>query len=144
MNERANEDGVEDTRPSDRVSSIISRTYEYRSLSAIAERALVSGELARMHLDRLVEDGFVEVDDGGEPRYRRAPDSIVRERVNQSLETVDVETLEDRVEELREAVYEYRHRDDLADEEITEWQTALRNLYIAETALEFVEGGGDE
>lgn len=44
-----------------------------------------------------------------------------------------------RVEELRETVREYRKRDEMTDEKMSEWQTALRNLALAETALEFSE-----
>jgi len=136
VNERVREEWVEDTTPGERVRSVMRRTYDTQSLGEIADRALVDEGQARLHLQRLSEDGFVEAEDG---EYRRVPDSVVVERVEQILGTVDVDTLERRVEGLRETVCEYRTMEDLTDEDITSWKTALRNLYIGETALEFLE-----
>lgn len=138
VNERVKREWRADTTPGERVRSIMIRTYEAQSVSAIAERAIVDEEVARLHLQRLDEDGFVEEKEDGE--YRRVPESVVRERAEQILDAVDAETLEERVEELRETVSEYRTAGDLSGEEITKWQTDLRNLYIAETALEFAKG----
>lgn len=141
LNERVKEEWKEDTAPVERVRSVAKRLYEPQSVSTIAERALVSEELAEAHLDRLAEDAFViEVGrDSGEARYRRSSESVICERVEQIWDSTDADTLAERVEELRETVREYRKRDEMTDEKMSEWQTALRNLALAETALEFTE-----
>ena len=139
MNERVREEWKGDTTPRERVRSIMRRTYDPQTVSTIAERALVSTEDACKHLDILAEGGFVETVDGG--RYRRSPESIVRERAEQILDAVDVDTLEARIEELRATVCEFEAVDGLTGEEMVEWRTTRRNLWIAEAALEFVEEG---
>jgi len=141
LNERVKEEWKEDTAPVERVRSVAKRLYEPQSVSTIAEQALVSEELAEAHLDRLAEDAFViKVGrDSGEARYRRSSESVICERVEQIWDSTDADTLAERVEELRETVREYRKRDEMTDEKMSEWQTALRNLALAETALEFTE-----
>jgi len=141
LNERVTTEWKADTTPTERVRRVMKRMYKPRSISTIAEQALVSEELARMHLDRLAEDGFViEVgEDSEETRYRRSSKSTIRERVEQIRDSTDIDTLEDRVEELRETVREYRQCDEMTDERKGEWQTALRNLVIAETTLEVAQ-----
>jgi hypothetical protein len=99
----------------------------------------------------LAEDGFLEaVSPPGErgTRYKRAPRSVVLERAQQILDSVDTETLSARVAELRETVREFEERTGtespsdaaVADAEVdlgavTEWQTARRNLKLARAAL---------
>jgi hypothetical protein len=141
LNERVKREWQADTTPTERVHSVTKRLYEPQSTSIIAERALVSEELAKMHLDRLAEDGFIiEVGrDSGEARYRRSSESVICDRVEQIIDSTDADTLEERVEELRETVREYRKHDEMTDEKMVKWQTALRNLAFAETALEFTE-----
>jgi len=141
LNERVKEEWKADTTPTERVRSVMKRLYEPRSLSIIAEQALVSEELARMHLNSLAEDEFVikVEENSGETRYRRSSESVIRERVEQIRDSTDADTLEERVAELREAVREYRQCDEMSSEKMIEWRTALRNLALAETALEFTE-----
>ncbi|MEF8843617.1 MAG: hypothetical protein V5A62_18660 [Haloarculaceae archaeon] len=97
------------------------------------------------------DDGFLEaVTPSGERGawYRRAPRSVVLERAQQILDSVDIETLSARVAELRETVREFEERTGaespsaaaVADAEldvaaVTEWQTARRNLKLAGAAL---------
>jgi DNA-binding Lrp family transcriptional regulator len=141
LNERVKEEWKTDTTPTERVRRVMKRMYEPQSISAIAEQALVSEKRARMHPDRLVEDGFV-IEIGGdseETRYQRSPESIIREGVEQIRDSTNIDTLEERVEELRETVRGYQQCDEMTDERRVEWQTALRNLVIAETALEFAQ-----
>lgn len=141
LNECVTREWKADTTPTERVRHVMTRIYESRSISAITEQALVSEELARMHLDRLTKDGFV-IEVGGnseEAQYRRSAESVIHERVEQIRDSTDVNTLEESVEELRETVREYRQCDEITNERKMEWQTALRNLVIAETALEFAQ-----
>jgi len=72
-------------------------------------------------------------------RYRRSTESVIRERVDQICDSTDADTLAERVEKLRETVRKYRQCDEMTDEKMVEWRTALRNLALAETALEFTE-----
>lgn len=142
LDERVREEWRADTTPAERVRSVTKRLYEPQPVSTIAERALVSEELARMHLGRLAEDEFLLKirEDSGKERYRRAPESVIRERAEQLRGSIDADTLEEHVAELRETVREYRHCDEMTDEKMEEWQTALRNLTFAKIALEFTEG----
>jgi predicted ArsR family transcriptional regulator len=139
------------------------RTYDSQPVATIAERALTSETTARKHLDILAEDGFVEAVSPPDERgtwYRRAPRSVVLERAQQILDSVDIETLSTRVTELRETVREFEDRTGtespraaaVADAELsaaamTEWRTARRNLKLARAALaladaaETIEGG---
>jgi predicted ArsR family transcriptional regulator len=127
------------------------RTYDSQSVATIAERALTSETTARKHLGILAEDGFVEAVSPSAERgtwYKRTPRSVVLERAGQILDSVDVDTLAERVSKLIETVREYEERagaespraaaiDDsrLSAQEVTEWQTARRNLKLARAAL---------
>jgi predicted ArsR family transcriptional regulator len=151
LNERVAEEWTADTTPGERVRSVMKRTYEAQSVATIAERALTSDTTARKHLNILAEDGFVEaVSPEGERGtwYKRAPRSVVLERAQQILDSVDIETLSARVAKLRETVREFEEQSGaespsaaavsdtaLDAASITEWQTAQRNLKIARAAL---------
>jgi DNA-binding MarR family transcriptional regulator len=105
VNERVAEEWKEDTTPSERVRSIMRRTYEPEPVATIAERALTTETTARKHLGILAEDGFVEEASTPEERgtcYRRTPQSVVLERARQILDSVDADTLAERVDELHE------------------------------------------
>jgi len=163
VNERVTEEWKADTTPGERVRTVIKRTYDPQSVATIAERALTSETTARKHLGILTEDGFVEaVSPPGERGtwYKRAPRSVVLERAQQILDSIDIETLSARVAELRETVREFEERTGaespsaaaVADAEldaaaVTEWQTARRNLKLARAALALADAEetiGDE
>jgi DNA-binding transcriptional ArsR family regulator len=151
VNERVAEEWKAETTPGERVRRVMKRTYDPQSVATIAERALTSETTARKHLGILAEDGFVEaVSPEGERGtwYKRAPRSVVLERAQQILESVDIETLSTRVAELRETVREFEEQSgaespsaavvtgtEFDTASITEWQTAQRNLKIARAAL---------
>jgi predicted ArsR family transcriptional regulator len=151
VNERVTEEWKADTSPGERVRIVMKRTYDPQPVATIAERALTSETTARKHLEILAEDGFVEVVSLPEERgtwYKRAPRSVVLERAQQILDSVDIETLSARVTELRETVREFEEQTGaespraaaIADTELdaatmTEWQTARRNLKLARAAL---------
>jgi predicted ArsR family transcriptional regulator len=151
VDERVAEEWKADTTPGERVRTVMKRTYDAQSVATIAERALTSETTARKHLGILAEDGFVEaVSRPGEREtwYRRTPRSVVLERAQQILDSIDIETLTSRVAELRETVREFEERTGaespsaavVADAEldpkaVTEWQTARRNLKLARAAL---------
>ncbi|WP_318567395.1 winged helix-turn-helix domain-containing protein [Salinigranum marinum] len=151
VNERVTEEWKSETTPGERVRTVIKRTYDPQSVAAIAERALTSETTARKHLGILAEDGYVEAVSLRDKRgtwYKRAPRSVVLERAQQILNSVDVDTLAERISELSETVREYEERagaespraaaiDDsgLSAEEVIEWQTARRNLKLARAAL---------
>ena len=151
VNERVTEEWKADTTPGERVRTVMKRTYDPQSVATIAERALTSETTARKHLTVLAEDGFVEAVSPSDERgtwYKRAPRSLVLERAQQILDSVDVETLSARVTELRETVREFEEQTGaespraaaIADAELdaaamTEWQTARRNLKLARAAL---------
>ena len=151
LNERVTEKWKADTSPGERVRTVMKRTYDPQSVATIAERALTSETTARKHLDVLAEDGFVEAVSPPEERgtwYKRAPRSVVLERAQQILDSVDVQTLSARVTDLRETVREFEDRTGaespraaaIADAEVdaaamAEWQTARRNLKLSRAAL---------
>jgi len=151
VNERVAEEWKADTTPGERVRSIMRRTYEPQSVATIAERALTTETTARKHLSILADDGFVEAVSTPEERgtcYKRAPRSLVLERAQQILDSVDIDTLAARVTELSDTVREFEERAgaespraaavsdaELSAEEVTEWQTTRRNLKIARAAL---------
>jgi predicted ArsR family transcriptional regulator len=151
VNERVTEEWTTDTTPGERVRTVMRRTYDPQPVAAVAERARTSETTARKHLAILADDGFVETvsrpDERG-TRYRRAPRSVVLERAQQLLDSVDIETLSGRVAELRETVREFEERTgaespqaaavdeaELDAAAMTEWQTARRNLKLARAAL---------
>jgi len=163
VSERVTEEWKADTSPGERVRTVMKRTYEPQSVATIAERALTTETTARKHLGVLTEDGFVEAVSPPDARgtwYKRAPRSVVLERAQQILDSVDVETLSARVTELRETVREFEEQTGaespraaaVADAELdaaamTEWQTARRNLKLARAALalaDATEAVGDE
>ena len=151
VNERVTEEWKADTSPGERVRTVMKRTYDPQPVATIAERALTTETTARKHLDVLAEDGFVEAVSPPDARgtwYKRAPRSVVLERAQQILDSVDVETLSARITELRETVREFENQTGaespraaaIADAEVdaaamTEWQTARRNLKLARAAL---------
>lgn len=151
VNERVAEEWVEDTTPGERVRSIMRRTYEPQSVATIADRALTTETTARKHLGILADDGFVEEISTPEERgtcYKRAPRSLVLERAQQILDSVDIDTLATRVAEMSDTVREFEERAgaespraaavsdaELSADEVTEWQTTQRNLKIARAAL---------
>lgn len=151
VNERVTEEWKSETTPGERVRTVMKRTYDPQSVATIAERALTSETTARKHLGVLAEDGFVDAVSLPDKRgtwYKRAPRSVVLERAQQILDSVDVETLSARVTELRETVREFEEQTgaespraaaiaeaDLDAETMTEWQTARRNLKLARAAL---------
>ncbi len=151
VNERVTEEWKADTSPGERVRTVMKRTYDPQSVTAIAERALTSETTARKHLDILTEDGFVEAVSPPDERgtwYKRSPRSVVLERAQQILDSVDIETLSARVRELRETVREFEEQTgtespraaaidevELDAADMTEWQTARRNLKLARAAL---------
>lgn len=151
VNERVTEEWKDDTTPGERVRTVMKRTYDPQSVATIAERARTTETTARKHLGVLADDGFLEaVSPTGERGtwYKRAPRSVVLERARQILDSVDVETLSTRVAELRETVREFEEQTgaespsaaavadaELAAGEVTEWQTARRNLKLARAAL---------
>ncbi|MFC7114672.1 hypothetical protein ACFQH2_06470 [Natronoarchaeum sp. GCM10025703] len=151
VNERVTEEWKADTSPGERVRTVMKRVYGPQSVATTAERALTSETTARKHLNILAEDGFVEAvslpDERG-TRYKRAPRSVVLERAQQILDSVDIETLSARVRELRETVREFEDQTgaespraaaidgaELDAATMTEWQTARRNLKLARAAL---------
>jgi predicted ArsR family transcriptional regulator len=155
VNERVTEEWKSETTPGERVRVVMKRTYAPQSVTAIAERAMTSETTARKHLDVLTEDGYVEAVSLSDKRggwYKRDPRSVVLERAQQILSSVDVETLSARVTELRETVREFEEQAgaespraaavaeaDLDAETMTEWQTTRRNLKLTRAALAFAE-----
>jgi predicted ArsR family transcriptional regulator len=151
VNERVTEDWKADTSPGERVRFVMKRTYDPQAVATIAERALTTETTARKYLDVLTEDGFVEAVSPPDERgtwYKRSPRSVVLERAQQILDSVDLDTLSARVTELRETVREFKEETGaesprtaaIADAELdaatmTEWQTARRNLKLARAAL---------
>lgn len=151
VNERVTEEWKADTSPGERVRTVMKRMYDPQPVATIAERALTTETTARKHLDVLAEDGFVEAISPPDERgtwYKRAPRSVVLERAQQILDSVDVETLSARITELRETVQEFEEQTgvespraaaiadaDLDAATMTEWQTARRNLKLARAAL---------
>lgn len=151
VNERVTEEWKADTTPGERVRTVMKRTYDPQPVATIAKQALTSDTTARKHLNILADDGFVEAVSRPEERgtwYRRTPRSVVLERAQQLLDSVDIETLSTRIAELRETVREFENRTgaesphaaavDGADLDATammEWQTTRRNLKLARAAL---------
>jgi|APHM01.1.fsa_nt_gi hypothetical protein len=151
VNERVTEEWEADTSPSERVRSVMKRTYDPQPVATIAERALTTETTARKHLDILSEDGSVEAVSPPDERgtwYKRAPRSVVLECAQRILDSVAVETLSTRITELRETVREFEEQTGaespraaaIADPELdaaamTEWQTACRNLKLTRAAL---------
>jgi predicted ArsR family transcriptional regulator len=151
VNERVTEEWKAETSPGERVRTVMKRTYDPQSVATIAERALTSETTARKHLEILAEDGFVEAVSPPDARgtwYKRAPRSVVLERAQQILDSVDVDTLSTRVTELRETVREFEEETGaespraaaIADAELdaaamTDWHTARRDLKLARAAL---------
>jgi DNA-binding transcriptional ArsR family regulator len=163
VNKRVRSEWKAETTPGERVRAVTKRTYDPQSVGEIAERALTSETTARKHLEILAEDGFVDVVSPVDERgtwYKRAPRSLVVERAEQILDSVTVETLSERITELRKTVKEFEAQTgvespqaaviagvELDTAAMTEWKTAHRNLKLARAALalaDATEAVGDE
>lgn len=151
VNRRVTEEWKSETTPGERVRTVMKRTYDPQSLNTVAEHALTSETTARKHLSILAEGGFVEAVSLPNKRgtwYKRSPRSVVLERVQQILDSADIETLSTRVTELRETARDFEEQTgaesprsavianaELDAEAMTEWQTTRRNLKLTRAAL---------
>ncbi len=151
INEAAREEWRDNTTPYQRVKSVVSRTYEGKPATEIAERALVAETTARSHLEGLADDGFVETVADADSRatlYSRSWESLVLEQAQDMRQNVDSETLLTQVQKMQDELKEYRGETGLDDPEdlswndmeideetLLQWRTTRRNLNFAKVAL---------
>ncbi|MUV56252.1 DUF433 domain-containing protein [Halogeometricum sp. CBA1124] len=150
VNERVEDEWIDETTPEERVRSVIEHTYVPESVGYISDRARTSEETAHKHLLHLTEDGFVEETDDSErgTMYRRSLESLVLEQARAIRDRVDADTLVARVSEMQERIREYREETGadtpedaalqdqlLGRETLQNWQATRRNLAFARVAL---------
>lgn len=151
VNERVEDEWVEETTPFERVREVMKRTYDPQPVGEIASRARTSENTARKHLDQLAEGGFVVETASPDARgtcYERSSASLVLEQANRIRSEVDTATLTARVAEMQQTVQTYREKFDADSPEdavlsdsgidtatVQAWQTTRRNLSFARVAL---------
>lgn len=167
VNEAVEAEWTAESTPFDRVQAVMRRRYEPASANDVANRALTTPKTARKHLESLVDSGFLATERGetGAKLYRRSPESLVTEHVQEILREVETDELAGRIVDLRQELDEYRDRfgvgspeelavrlgnegadaDDGVDAEVGDgdvdprilraWQTTRRNLAFANAAL---------
>ncbi|ELZ00789.1 winged helix-turn-helix domain-containing protein [Natrialba asiatica] len=151
INDTVKDEWEAETSTFQRVKSVVSRTYNGKTVGEIADRALVDENTARTHLENLAEDGFVETETGADSQatlYSRSWESLTFEQATDILENTDSDALLTKVQEMQNEIGEYREKTGLdepediswdetdADEEaILQWKTTRRNLSFAKVAL---------
>lgn len=153
--ESAREEWRTSTTALERVRQLVEQTTEPVTAAEMADRALVSEPTARKHLESLVEVGVAEsIEDGRATTYRRDEDSILYRRIRDLATEHPREELIDRIGSLKQQISEYRASYDAESptelaakleegtesEEwkvVSEWQTAERNLYVVQAAVNY-------
>ena len=156
----ANEAAVQEwkaaTTAFERVESVLGRTTDWQSASAIADRARVSEPTARKHLTALAESGRASTTETGvATQFRRNPDRRRLERVQRLADEHSTAELARAIREMKtrirgfedehgatspeELVDELEPDDDEGWDALSRWQTTRQNLAFAKTALSFKE-----
>lgn len=153
INEAVIEDWKAETTPFERVQSVVKSTYHPQYAREIGERARVSEPTTRKHLKRLAATGHAEaVETSQGMQYKRSPQAIAIERINELHRELSREELADGIKRLRERINDLQERydavgpDDLVlqledgtDEDawkaVTEWRSIEEDLDIANAAL---------
>lgn len=138
-----------------RVRQVIERTTDPKTASEVAGEALVSEPTARKHLDALVDVGTATTSrDGATTTYARDADTQLYRRIRDLATDHGREELLDRIREIKRRLAEFEAEYDAASPEefaasldndappgaweaVSEWQTAERNLYIAQAAVNY-------
>lgn len=155
-NQAATEQWIETTDGFERVEAVVTQTRDPTSAAEIAEQAHVSESTARKHLERLVDLGpATALTEGRTTRYQRNEDHYLMERVQELQRTQTRDDLLQGIEDLHAEIRAYGEKytvdspEELALEidstegsadpwgDVTAWQTARRNLAIAQAALAF-------
>lgn len=156
VNDAAEREWKASTTAFERVESVLSRTTEWQSASAIAERARVSEPTARKHLTALAESGRASTrETGPATRFKRNPDRRRLERVQRLADEHSRDELERAIREMKTRIRKFEDEyDATSPEELVEqlepddeagwndlsrWKTTRRNLAFAKTALSFEE-----
>jgi DNA-binding IscR family transcriptional regulator len=162
VNEVPGEEWESETTPYERIRHVIAHTYNSVSAESVADDARTAPKTARKHLNTLADEGFVETTTGehGGTLYRRSPESLVVEQAADILNTISMDELVTRIQEMREQLTEYQSEfgvdspEELAvdqtnqalgesgsqqhesdPETVREWKTLRRNLAFANAAL---------
>lgn len=153
INEAVLEEWKAETTPFERVQSVLKTTYRPQYARGIGERASVSEPTARKHLKRLRQTGHAEaVETSQGTQYKRSPQAIAIERIDDLHRELSREELVDGIKRLRERINDLQDRYDAVDPDdlvlqledgtaedawkaVTEWRSIEENLAIANAAL---------
>jgi DNA-binding transcriptional ArsR family regulator len=155
INDAVRREWIEETDGFDRIRDVMRNATEPLTASDVAERAEVSANTARKHLDRLAEMNRIGTDERGNTKlYFRDESREKIERVRKISRKYTEEEIQERIREMTSEIHDYREGygceepEDLvvgADEDtdsevweiISEWKTTRANLAVAKAALAF-------
>lgn len=151
----AREDWKSSTTALERVQQVVEQTTTPQTAGEIADEALVSEPTARKHLRSLVEVGTATAtEERGATKYTRNEDTLLYQRIRELATEHSREELLESVQAMKRRIKEFGDEYDAASPEdlatslgsdapegaweaVSEWQTAERNLHIAQAAINY-------
>jgi len=155
INDAVRREWKEDTDGFDRIRDVMRNATEPLTASDVAERAEVSANTARKHLNRLAEMNQIMMDERGNTTlYFRDESREKIERVRKISRKYTEGEIQERIREMTSEIHGYREEygceepEDLVvgmDEDtnsevwdtVSDWKTTHTNLAIAKAALAF-------
>ncbi|WP_435186422.1 DUF7342 family protein [Halobellus sp. EA9] len=149
-NERVASEWGTETTPFDRILTVVKGTYEAQPVDEIADRARTTPTMARNHLNRLADLGYVEAvtTEQTDTLYRCSSEAVAFHEACRISSETDSETLDKRIAELQEELQLYQERfgtespeeaatmdADVNCEALREWRTTRRDLRVTQVAL---------
>mgnify|MGYP000072968617 CR=1 FL=1 len=155
INERVRREWIDETDGFDRIRDVMRNATEPLTASEVADRAEVSANTARKHLDRLADMNRIGTDRRGNTTvYFRDESREKMERVRKISRKYTEDEIQERIRSMTAEIHGYRQEhgceepEDLVvgmDEEtdsevwdtVSDWKTTRTNLAIAKAALAF-------
>jgi DNA-binding transcriptional ArsR family regulator len=155
INDRVRREWIDETDGFDRIRDVMRNATESLTASEVAERAEVSTNTARKHLNRLAEMKRIGTEERGNTTLYFRDESRERmERVREISRKYTEKEIEERIRGMTDEIREYRgahgceEPEDLVvgmDEEmdsgvwdtVSDWKTTRTNLAVAKAALAF-------
>lgn len=151
----AREDWKNSTTALERLRQVIEQTTTPKTAGELADEALVSEPTARKHLQSLVKVGAATAtEENGATKYARNEDTLLYQRIRELSAEHSREELIESVQEMKRWINDLKEEYDAASPEglatslggdasadawqaVSEWQTAERNLHIAQAAINY-------
>ena len=155
INQRVRSEWIDETDGFDRIRDVMRNATEPLTASEVAERAEVSTNTSRKHLNRLADMNRIGTDQRGNTTlYFRDESRETMERVRKISQSYTEEEIQKRIRGMTDEIHEYREAhgceepedlvvemDEDADTElwnvVSDWKTTRSNLAVAKAALAF-------